>query len=117
MFRRLGLLAFSAIFLRGGFNQRTRAQMYAERAQKAGVPATPEVVQAAGWAMQAAAVGLQIEPLRRLSALILALELPLVTYIGHPFWEMEESQREQHLTHFLKNTALLGGALFIAGSK
>ena len=118
MFRRAGLLAFTAIFLRGGFNQRTRADMYAERAQKVGVPASPDVVRAAGWAMQAAAIGLQIEPLRRLSALVIALELPVVTYIGHRFWEMEDpQQREQHLTHFLKNTSLMGGALFIAGSK
>jgi putative oxidoreductase len=116
MLRRLGLLAFTAIFLRGGYNQRTRAEMYSQRAQNVGVPASPDVVRAAGWAMQAAALGLQIEPLRRLSALVLALQLPIVTYIGHRFWEAEDQQREQHLTHFLKNTSLMGGALFIAAT-
>jgi hypothetical protein len=29
----------------------------------------------------------------------------------HDFWNREESEREQQLIHFLKNTALLGTAL------
>jgi len=117
MLRTLGLLAFSAEFFKGGGQQRRLAEQYAKRGQDAGLPVTPDLVKASGWAMQAAAVGLQIPPLRRLSALMLAAQLPLITYIGHRFWEHNEPQRGQQLTQFLKNTSLLGGALFIAGTK
>ncbi|HEY8693843.1 MAG TPA: hypothetical protein VIR57_14005 [Chloroflexota bacterium] len=41
-----------------------------------------------------------------------------ITYIGHRFWEIEDPlQRNNQLTQVLKNTTMLGGALYIAGSR
>ena len=117
MLRTLGLLAFSAEFFKGGGSQRKRIDNHIKQAQEAGIPVTPELITAFSYAMQAAAIGLQIPPLRRLFALVLAAQLPVVTYIGHRFWEHKEPQRGQQLTQFLKNTSLFGGALFIAASK
>lgn len=118
MLKRLGLLAFSAEFLQGGRNQTLRAEGMAERARKAGVPVNADFVRCCGYVMVAAAIGLQIPPLRRLSALIIAGMLPPITFIGHRFWEMDDpQQRNLHLTQVLKNTSMFGGALYIAGAK
>ena len=118
MFRQVALLAFAAEFLQGGVNQVKRPEHYAGRASQVGVPASAAFIRGCGWAMIAAAVGLQIPFLRRPAALLLAGLLGPITYIGHRFWEMEDpQQRAQQLTHALKNAAMFGGALFIAGSK
>src|SRR5205085_10577336 len=53
----------------------------------------------------------------RLSAAALSLTLVPATLGGHRFWEHEdEQQREQQQMHFLKNVAILGGLLAVAGS-
>lgn len=60
-------------------------------------------------------LALQINRLRRLAAVMLALQLIPITYVGHRFWEMEPGQaRFQNRTHFFKNLAVIGGALYIA---
>src|SRR5487761_1119060 len=114
MLRRLGLLTFTAIFVRGGWNETVGAEHYAEMGLKAGVPATAQGVKLFGWTMVGAAAALQIPFLRRLAALVLAGQLAAVTYVGHRFWEVEGGQRDTQLTHAFKNTSLFGAALFIA---
>jgi putative oxidoreductase len=53
--------------------------------------------------------------LPRLAALTLAGSLVPTTFGGHRFWEIEDPmQRAQQRTHFLKNTAILGGLLMAA---
>jgi putative oxidoreductase len=65
-------------------------------------------VQAVGGVMLAAGV------LPRIAAGALALTLFPVTYVGHPFWTVEdEQQRLQQRIHFLKNVGLLGGLLLV----
>ena len=118
MLRRLALLAFAAEFLKGGWSQTQRYERQAEQARQAGVPVTPEFVRACGWTKVGAPICLQLPLLRRPAALVLAGLLMPITYIGHRFWEMEDQrQRETHLTQVMKNTTMLGGALFIAASK
>ena len=37
------------------------------------------------------------------------------TFAGHRFWEIQDpAQRAQQRTHFLKNTAILGGLVVVA---
>lgn len=56
--------------------------------------------------------------LPRLSATVLAATLVPATYVGHPFWTVEDSQqRRMQRIHFLKNLSLFGALLVIAGSK
>jgi putative oxidoreductase len=118
MLKTLGLLAFSAEFLKGGWSQTKRGEALAKRAQSAGIPATPEFIVACGYTMVVAAVCLNIPFLRRISALVLAALLPPITFVGHRFWEIEDpQQRDQNLTQVMKNATMFGGALYIAGSK
>lgn len=120
MLRTLGLLAFAAEFVKGGLGQTelARAEGHAKNAEKAGIPVTPEFVQACGWVMVGASVALQIPWLRRPAALVLAALLVPITYIGHRFWEIEDpALRRRNETQFLKNASMFGGALYIAGTK
>lgn len=53
--------------------------------------------------------------LPRLSAAVLAASLVPTTVAGHRFWEEETPQsKAMQRTHFLKNTAILGGLLIAA---
>lgn len=54
----------------------------------------------------------------RVSALALAGSLVPTTIAGHPFWEIDNpAERAQQRIHFLKNTGLFGGLLFVATVK
>jgi uncharacterized membrane protein YphA (DoxX/SURF4 family) len=117
--RRLGLLLFTAIFLGGGRELATDPGPRAERARKLGLPVSDQFASMTGWAMMTAALGIQLRPLRRLAALLLALELSVITFVGHRFWDVSPEagpQRFQQRTHFLKNLSLVGAALYIFAS-
>lgn len=114
--KRLGLLLFTAIFLTGGWAQAQRPAGGAGAARKAGLPVTDDLVTLSGWGMVVSALALQVGPLRRLAALMLALQLVPITYAGHRFWELEPGQaRNGQRVHFFKNVSLIGAALAIAG--
>lgn len=50
----------------------------------------------------------------RPAAAVLAASLVPTTFAGHQFWTAPKPEREQQLTHFLKNLGLLGGLLLAA---
>ena len=50
----------------------------------------------------------------RFGAWLLVLFLVPVTWKMHSFWNVPGAEVKQQLTHFMKNIALLGGALLIA---
>jgi len=117
MFKNLALLLYSGMLYVGGWQQAHEPTGRAERARASGIPVEDTFVQASGWAMIAAAAALQIPRLRRVSALLLALQLLPITWVGHRFWEMEEGpQRAQNRLHFFKNVSMIGGALYIAAT-
>lgn len=62
-----------------------------------------------------AGTSLAFGKLPRLSALALLGTLAPTTAAGHPFWEAKDPQeRDDRLTHFLKNAGLAGGLLIAA---
>src|SRR5438105_5641267 len=117
MIKHLALLVYSGMFFVGGWQQANGPGGRAERARSSGLPVSDRFVQASGWAMIAAAVALQLRPLRRFAAITLAGQLLPITYVGHRFWEMDdEPQRMQHQVHFFKNLSMIGSALYIAAN-
>jgi uncharacterized membrane protein YphA (DoxX/SURF4 family) len=80
------------------------------------LPPDPVVLVKANAAVQVGAAALlSAGILQRLSALVLAASLVPTTFAGHRFWELQNpAARAQQRTHFLKNTAILGGLLLIA---
>jgi putative oxidoreductase len=114
MLKHLALLAFSSQLLLGGWQQANEPSPRAQRAQGIGWPVGDEFVRFSGWAMIAGAIALHIPALRRLAAILLALQLLPITYVGHRFWEAEGATKGQQQIHFFKNVSMVGGALYIA---
>jgi putative oxidoreductase len=50
-------------------------------------------------------------------AYVLAATLVPVTAIGHRFWEKEGQERRGEMIQVIKNLALLGAVLYVAGEK
>jgi len=117
MLKRLALLLYSAELFAGGWQQANEPAPRGDRARASGLPVGDDFVRASGWAMIAGAIALQIPALRRLAAVLLALQLLPITWVGHRFWEEEGPQQAQHKIHFFKNMSLVGGALYIATSE
>ena len=109
--------ALAAIFLRSGVRALINPGWQVDQAKRA-LPQLPEpelvarvqaAVQVTGGLMLVAGVA------TRLAAASLAATLIPVTYVGHPFWKHEDQQqRNQQLTHFLKNAGIFGGLMLVA---
>jgi putative oxidoreductase len=115
----------ASIFLVGGADAFAHPERRAEQAKPVieqmtsvlpALPPDPVVLVKANAAMQVGAAALlSAGVLQRLSALVLAASLVPTTFGGHRFWELQDpAARAQQRTHFLKNTAILGGLLLIA---
>jgi uncharacterized membrane protein YphA (DoxX/SURF4 family) len=116
LLKHLALLLYSTQLLLGGWQQLNEPTPRGERARALSWPVSDELVKFSGWAMIAGGIALQIKPLRRLAALLLALQLLPITYVGHRYWEAEGQAQSQQKIHFFKNVSLVGGALYIAFS-
>ena len=115
--RLLARSALAAIFLRSGSRALVDPGWQVERATQE-LPGLPEphlVARAQAAVQVAAGLALVIGVQKRLAAGALAATLIPVTYVGHPFWKIEDRQaRNQQITHFLKNAGLFGGLVLIA---
>ncbi len=122
----LARLGLSGIFINGGLDvyrdPKPRAAIAGPFIEKLAelVPALPSdpvpivrvnaIVQVVAGGLLAAGI------LPRLAATILAGSLVPTTFGGHPFWQVDDpARRSQQRTQFLKNAAILGGLLLVAG--
>jgi putative oxidoreductase len=111
---RVPRLLLAGIFVNGGLRTFAHAAERTGPAEKLGLPNAVQIVRfdSAAKVVGGAAMALGIVP--RLAAAGLAASLVPTTLGAHPFWEMEDSRdRSMHLTHFLKNAAILGGLLLV----
>jgi uncharacterized membrane protein YphA (DoxX/SURF4 family) len=101
-----GVLAFTAI---DNFRQLDDTIAYAE---SQGAPMAEKSVPFISGSLLFGGLGLAAWKLPRLAAGAVATFLTGITPVMHDFWTIDDDQEsEQQLIHFLKNTALLGGAL------
>jgi uncharacterized membrane protein YphA (DoxX/SURF4 family) len=101
-----GVLAFTAI---DNFRELEDMVAYAE---SEGAPMADRSVPAISGSLLFGGLGVAAWKLPRLAAGAIATFLVAITPFMHDFWSRDDDQeKEQHMTHFLKNTALLGGAL------
>lgn len=127
--RRLARPMLASIFIYGGVNALRQAEGHAEAAKpvldKVGqqrdklpdaVPTDPVSLVKIDAGVKIAAGSLfALGKFPRLSALALIGSLVPTTVAGHPFWEAKDPQeKQQQLTHLLKNAGLAGGLLIAA---
>lgn len=126
--RRLARPMLASIFIYGGVNALRQAEGHAEVAKPLldktvgrqqlpeAVPTDPvTLVRADAVVKIVAGTAFAFGKLPRLSALALLGSLVPTTAAAHPFWEAKDpGERQQQLTHFLKNAGLAGGLLIAA---
>lgn len=112
----LGRIIFGGFFLYSGIDHLRKRKSMAEYAGSKKVPAPEVAVTASGvlLMMGGASIMLGIKP--RYGALSIAGFLAGVSPFMHDFWNDEEpNQRMNNMINFMKNAALLGGAVMMLG--
>lgn len=101
-----GVLALTAV---DNFRDLEGSVAYAE---SKGAPKAEASVPAVSGALLFGGTGIALWKLPRLAAGAVATFLASITPVMHDFWAVDdEDEREQQQIHFLKNAAMLGGAL------
>ncbi|HEY3886181.1 MAG TPA: DoxX family protein [Vicinamibacterales bacterium] len=112
----LGRLIFGGYFLYNGINHFRNKQNMTGYAQAKGVPAPAVAVQGSGALMILGGLSLLTGYKPKVGAALIGTFLTSVTPSMHTFWKEQDPQRRQMETvNFLKNVALLGGAMIAAG--
>lgn len=102
-----GVLAYTAID-----NLRDIDGM-AAYADSKGVPKADTLVPLSSTMLLFGSVATVFGRVPRLAAGAIAAFLVGTTPTMHDFWNMDDEKRDGQLVHFLKNTAMLGGAIFL----
>jgi putative oxidoreductase len=108
----LGRAIFGGFFAYSGIHHLHDAEQMGQYAASKGVPAPERAVQATGALLLAGGLSVMtgFQPRRGLAAIV-AFLVP-VTFQMHRFWEEADARKRQtEMVHFMKNMALVGGAL------
>jgi putative oxidoreductase len=109
----LGRIFYTAIFITSGFNHFSPGM--ADYAASMGVPAASFWVPVSGALIVVGGLNILFGYRAKASAWLIVLFLAPVTLMMHNFWSLTDPQAAmQQQIHFMKNLAMLGGALLIA---
>ena len=112
----LGRLVFGGFFLYNGINHIKNRKMLAQYAASKHVPVPAVGVVASGAALIVGGASIISGVKPKLGALAIMGFLATVSPSIHDFWRHEDQQQRQNeMIHFMKNLALLGGALALLG--
>ncbi|MGQ4556270.1 DoxX family membrane protein [Halobellus sp. GM3] len=106
-----GRVLFGAVLAFMGLNHFMNAEGMAGYAEAKGVPAARFSVVFSGGMLLFGGLGIALGAFPALAAGAVALFLVVSTPAMHDFWAVPEDQQQAEMTNFLKNVALLGGAL------
>jgi putative oxidoreductase len=110
----LGRILFGGYFIMGGYNHFANLTMMAGYTQSKNVPVAKAAVAFSGLLLLIGGFStfFNFYPIVGLSALILFL-VP-VTFLMHAFWKVQDPMAKMgERVNFMKNLALLGGALIL----
>lgn len=111
----LGRAFFGAIFINSGIFHLVGGKAPVGYAQSKGVPMPEISVPFSGGMLLTGMFGIISGLFPRLGAAMLATFLVTTNYFMHAFWKVEDpQQKQQEMTHFMKNTSLLGATIAIA---
>ena len=107
----LGRVLFGTILAFMGMNHFMNVDGMSGYADAKGLPAPRFSVLFSGGMLLFGGLGIAVGVYPALSAGAIALFLLVATPTMHDFWAVPEEQQQSEMTNFLKNVALLGGAL------
>ncbi|HEY3928922.1 MAG TPA: DoxX family protein [Candidatus Koribacter sp.] len=112
----LGRMIFGGFFLYNGFHHFKEYKQMAQYAGAKGVPAPEVAVLGTGVALTAGGASILLGAKPRLGSLAILGFLAGVSPLMHDFWnEKDPGQKQNSQINFMKNMALLGGALALLG--
>ncbi|QCJ48024.1 DoxX family protein [Haloprofundus sp. MHR1] len=111
----LGRVLFGAILAFNGLNHFLNGDQLIGYARAKGVPAPGIAVPFTGGMLLFGGVGVALGLLPTLAAGALVVFLLVTTPLMHDFWAAPAEQQQSEMTSFLKNVAMLGGALVFLG--
>jgi uncharacterized membrane protein YphA (DoxX/SURF4 family) len=112
----LGRLVFGGFFLYNGINHLKNRKMLAQYAASKHLPAPEVGVVASGAALIVGGASIITGVKPKLGALAIMGFLASASSTIHDFWRQEDpQQRQNEMIHFMKNLALLGGAMALLG--
>lgn len=108
----VGRCLYALIFVLSGLNHFTSGSI--AYAANAGVPMAKILVPFSGLMILVGGISVMLGFRARFGALLIALFLIPVTVVMHAFWNVSEPMMAQNqMAHFMKNVALLGGAVLL----
>ncbi|WP_336023222.1 DoxX family protein [Halobellus salinisoli] len=107
----LGRVLFGVVLAFMGLNHFMNTEGMAGYAESKGIPAGRASVLFSGGMLLFGGLGIALGVYPALAAGAIALFFVVSTPTMHDFWAAPEEQQQSEMTNFLKNVALLGGAL------
>jgi putative oxidoreductase len=112
----LGRLAFGGFFLYNGINHFRNYKQMAGYAGSKGVPKPEAAVLGSGALLTIGGASILLGAKPKIGSLAILAFLAGVSPKMHDFWnEQDPMQKQNSMIHFMKNMALLGGALALMG--
>ncbi len=110
-----GRILLSLIFLMSGVMKFVAWDQTAGHMASKGMPLIPVLLPLAALVELAGGLSILLGWQARLGALLLFLYLIPTTLIFHNFWSFEGAEQQNQMIHFMKNLAIMGGLLVVAG--
>ncbi|MFD1512935.1 DoxX family protein [Halomarina rubra] len=104
-------LLFGAVLVFTGLNHFQNTEGMAQYAEAKGIPNAETMVPVSGGLLVFSGLGIAFWRVPKLAAGAAATFLVAATPTMHDFWNADEEQKQTELNAFLKNVAMLGGAL------
>ena len=112
----LGRLIFGGFFLQAGIHHFMEREKMAQYASAKGVPLPDIAVTATGVALTIGGTSILLGVKPKLGTLAIIGFLAGVSPVMHNFWKAEDpNQRQNEMINFMKNMAMLGGAVALMG--
>ncbi|MFB6213065.1 MAG: DoxX family membrane protein [Candidatus Nanohaloarchaea archaeon] len=112
----VGRVLFGGYFALMGVNHFLRTGQLAGWAESKGAPAAEALVYLSGLMLLAGGMGIAAAAYPAVSLGLVGVFLAVVTPWFHDFWSHEGEEKQQQMTHFLKNLALFGAVLVLYGA-
>lgn len=112
----LGRMIFGGFFLYSGINHFKEYKQMAQYARAKKIPMPEAAVLASGAVLTAGGASILLGAKPKLGTLAILGFLGAASPVFHDFWnDKEPAQKQNNMIHFMKNMALLGGAMALLG--